>query len=515
MSSFLYIIAWVRNAYASSAVSRLLQGISARFRNLLSGSAAWDFIRKESLVTRAWEHSGTFRLTSWLLNFPSRILGVFYTKCREAFAESITVKFLTAVVDSLHILLGVFLALMVLIPHARWHNIYSVLAIVLLAVLYFLGTIIGRKTGFNLRAIDAVLFIFVICVILAEITSVLPGGSISTFIFYMTCFLLVLLMASLLTTRESLASVIELFLIGISASAVYGIWQAVVVGIPADPSLTDVALNEGLPGRLYSTMGNPNNYAEILVLTIPFFFAVIFNADSYVKKSAYFILALPSVAALLLTYSRSGWIAFAVSLFVYVFLKNRKMIPFVLLFGVLCIPLLPDTVYRRLMTIWNPQDSSAKYRVMILETIKPMFRDFWATGIGLGPAPFMRIYGRYYQFTKTTAPHSHNLFLQIWLETGIAGILSFVWFTGRLLKSGIKSIFNKSDLHVSNILMAAAASLCGVLVMGLAEHIWFYPRVMLVFWADVGIMLAGLGIINRVRGESYEAGYSCANEIDR
>ena len=47
-------------------------------------------------------------------------------------------------------------------------------------------------------------------------------------------------------------------------------WQVVTDAVAFDPSLTSIEQSEGLPGRIYSTMANPNNYSQILIMTLPF-----------------------------------------------------------------------------------------------------------------------------------------------------------------------------------------------------------------------------------------------------
>jgi O-antigen ligase len=111
----------------------------------------------------------------------------------------------------------------------------------------------------------------------------------------------------------------------------------------------------------------------------------------------------------------------------------------------------------------------------------------------------MKVCEGYYLFTKKVPPHAHNLFLQIWLEVGLAGIIAFVWFIVRMIKKCITNICIKADKYINNILVAGISSMTGVLLMGLSEYIWYYPRVMIVFWTVVAVMLAGLSIANTRR----------------
>ena len=56
----------------------------------------------------------------------------------------------------------------------------------------------------------------------------------------------------------------------------YAVIQS-IAGIETDAMLTDIANNKGMAGRAYSTVENPNNFAEIVVLLIPFIAALFFG----------------------------------------------------------------------------------------------------------------------------------------------------------------------------------------------------------------------------------------------
>jgi len=473
----------------------VLKEFSVWTRKLFAESAILNFIKKPDFFTRAWEESAIFGVFNWLLNFPGRLCRNVYLRLEGIFLCSLAFRLLKAALSRIGALMGLSLALMLIIPDSRWHNIYSTVLIVALAFAFFLKTIICESESFNLKALDFAMIVFAVSSLLAAVTSIFPVASFDYFVLYTACFLLVLLIVSSLKTGGELETFVELLLAGVFLTALYGIWQWKVVGVPVDPSLTDVRINKGMSGRITSTMGNPNVYGELLVLTMPFFWTAIINSRTLLKKALFAVLFVPVMVSLLLTGSRSAWISFAVSVLVFVFFKNKKLIPVMIILGILSIPLLPQPIYDRLMTLSNPNDSSASYRKAILETAMPMLRDYWVTGVGLGTDAFIAIYKRYMSFKLKTVAHTHNLYLQVWLEAGIVALISLIWFVLRLFKKCALSIFNRTDKYINNILIAGLASLAGILVMGLADHVWFYNRIMLIFWADVGVILAGLSII--------------------
>ena len=93
--------------------------------------------------------------------------------------------------------------------------------------------------------------------------------------------------------------------------------------------------------------------------------------------------------------------------------------------------------------------------------------------------------------------HAHNLYLQIWLETGLIGIVSYL----AAMLSGLKSAAKACKFHcpreVRLITIGAAAAVAGILVNCLADYLWNYPRVMVIFWFLFAILLSGVKLARR------------------
>jgi hypothetical protein len=352
---------------------------------------------------------------------------------------------------------------------------------------------VSGRTRVDLKAVDLMFVVFMLSTIMSVVCSLYPVESLRVLMFYITCFVFVFIMVNSIDSGDKLQSFIEILLTGVTLCGLYGVFQA-VEGVPVDPFLIDVKLNKGMPGRVFSTLDNPNNLAEVFVLMLPFYISTVLNAKTLYKKLIYVIFMLPPVLALGLTYARSCWGAFAIGIVIFVFLKNYRLIPLAAAAGLAAIPFLPQSIFHRLVTIIGLKDTTFIFRGLVYRSVIPVFRDFWVTGLGLGPAPFMSAYQRYFMFTDMITPtHSHNLFLEIWLEMGLVGIVAFLWLIFRTIKKSISVIYRRdSDKALNNILIAGIASITGILTVGLVEYVWFYPRIMLVFWFVFGIMLTAV-----------------------
>ena len=118
-----------------------------------------------------------------------------------------------------------------------------------------------------------------------------------------------------------------------------------------------------------------------------------------------------------------------------------------------------------------------------------MLKDYFLTGIGIGNDSFKLVYPAYALSGIETAPHSHNLYLQITVELGIFGLIVFM----ALLFVWMQSCFT---IHVNDkrsTRLIGAAIFCGiaaVLAQGMTDYIWYNYRVFLMFWLMIGLSAA-------------------------
>lgn len=479
-----------------SLIACILKKIGTFFKAIFSGSSIVNFVMRDGSIGRSYEGSLLFRIIDGLLNLPQRLLHPLYKKAEPVFQENFLFKWALFLLDRIHLLVAVFLFVVLIVPHQYFYNVYSTIAIVALLALYFMRTVVDGKTGFHTGAFNVFLVFFIACVVFAEVFSIMPHESLRFLAFYLTCFMLVLLLIGTIRSKRNMNEALAVVLVGMSLAGVYGVYQK-IIGVPVNPAWVDTTVNQGDLTRVWSFYYNPNNFAEIILLFLPFYFASAFNTTNILKKLAYLALAAPPFLSLILTQARSAWIAFVLAGFVYVFFKAKRLIPVFILLGIAAIPFLPQSIMHRIATITNPEDSSSQTRVQVWQTVLPILKDYWFTGLGLGNETLLRVSKNYYIFVdKGSIPsHSHNLYLQVWLETGFPGILAFLAFMLDLVKKSIKALYQKlRNVYINNILIAGLAALTGILAMGMVEYVWFYQRVMLFFWAVVGIMLAALNI---------------------
>jgi O-antigen ligase len=90
-----------------------------------------------------------------------------------------------------------------------------------------------------------------------------------------------------------------------------------------------------------------------------------------------------------------------------------------------------------------------------------------------------------------TSAICRNFYLEVWIEVGLLGVLSFVASLLWNIKRTAHAVRYSKDSTSRTLASAAAAALCGAMVCGLADYLWNYPRVMCIFWFVFAVTLAG------------------------
>jgi len=470
-------------------------------KNTIESSLILSYFRGPDKSQQSWSDSLLLRIIHLIVNFPGKLLKAIYNRWTNVFENSYAIKLLRLITDNIHVVIGFILFTYIVVPDHMWHNEYGAMMAMGLAALFFVKMMISRNSIIETPSIDYSIILFFVSVAMAAVTSIFPRESIKYLIHYLVAFTVLTIIISTIDTARQLDIMIKAIGAATFMTSLYGIYQWKIVGIAVDPSTTDLSLNPDLGGRVYSTMGNANVYGELLVLTVPFIISIIINEKALWKKAAWLISLAPVVLVLFKTGSRGAWIAMAGAVLVFVFFWNIKLIPVIIIAGLVAIPFLPSWISNRLMTIFSGKDSSIGYRSKILTSAGPMLRDYWTTGVGLGPGVFSTIFQRYKIFGLTNVAHSHLFYLQLWLETGIAGILTFILMILRMVRNAFEAMLNRKNPAVSNMMFAALAGIAGLMAIGFADHIWFYPRIMFLFWINIAVILTSVKLNRKNTGD--------------
>lgn len=490
--------------YEASGIHRFLRWVTAWWTRWFHGSALMRVSTREGVLPRAWRDSFICRLMDTLINLPVALLHWIYRKLKSVFDHSFFALLGFGIGEQVPAAIGWLMLGIMVVPYQHWDNMYSLTGFVFMVLLFLMGGMRNRGLRLDFKSVGPYAVIFTGAVFLGYLASYSSALSFRFLFFHVTCMLCVLVTVSSMERPDQLKRLAGFSAMALFVMGAYGVIQR-IQGVEINYSYFDPLVNEGMPGRVFAFYENPNAFAEVLALLIPLAVALLLCSKSLWGKLGALCACGVGVAAIGMTYGRASWIGLVVAMFVFVFFWNRKLIPALIVLGLMCVPLLPDTIFNRILSIFNLNDTSTSSRFPLYAAALEMIRERPVRGAGLG-TDAVRTAIKELNLYHGTAPfvHAHNLYLQIWLETGLIGVISYL----AAMVSGVKTAVKAAKLprcpqDVKLITIGAASAMVGILVNCLADYMWNYPRVMTIFWFVFAVMLSGIRVARKcAHGES-------------
>ncbi len=257
--------------------------------------------------------------------------------------------------------------------------------------------------------------------------------------------------------------------------------------------------------RVYSYLGNPNLLAGYLLPACALSVAAMFAWRGWFPKALGLTMTIVNSICLVLTFSRGGWIGFVALMFVFALLLlywlslrfspfwQRWAIPIgigslaaIFILAVATVPALRDRVGSIFL---GRRDSSNNFRMNVWAAVFDMIQDRPILGIGPGNNAFNRIYPLYMR-PRYTALSAYSVILEIAVETGIIGLTCFLWLLVVTLQQGWLQLRRLRNLGNSQgfWLIAAIASMIGLLAHGSVDTVWYRPQVNTLWWLMIAII---------------------------
>ncbi len=476
-------------AWGGSVCGRALEVLGRTARRWAGGSALCRFVRRPGVLVRSWPGSLACLVFTGILNLPCAFARWLYRVGKGVWDGSWCFRLVSAMGGASYVFLGLLMLVMLVVPHDYWNNLYGLIGAAAVCALFAVGSANRSRMRVEGERVGPYMLLYLICIGGALVNSLSTSLSMRFFAFHLTSFLLVLLVVSAVRTVDDLRVVLGLAVAGLAVAALYGCYQG-YVGVEIVASQQDLELNYGMPGRIYSFFDNPNNFAELIVMLLPLDVALLLGCKGWRGRFWSLVALVLGVVAIGLTYGRASWIGLVLAMVVFVALENWRLVPAMILLGLCAIPFLPETIYNRILTIGNLSDSSTAYRFYIFDDTFTLLKDYWYRGVGLGSDVMKQVFMGYPSMPDGSFPiHTHNNYLQMWGETGIVGLITYLGVILYGLKTGVKAFYRNTDRQVRHILAAAIGAFCGILVVSLAEYTWFYPRNMFTYWFLFGVIL--------------------------
>lgn len=316
--------------------------------------------------------------------------------------------------------------------------------------------------------------------------------------------LVFLLVIFFIRTKNDFAKIIYGLSIGAFLVSIIGLWQFFTGDVLPDGRIASLYIYDNV---LIPSGGLSNFIAmyltPIILLQIIFFLniandkSIVITAKSGlpagkqgIQRVLFIVLVIIELFTLYLSQSLGGFLGLVAGLSVIVFyklnwkeqvLKNiRTIVVFAALAFLLVVPQLNNPKLKNLLNFSGNGSSSA--RLQIWQASWLMIKDNSIDGIGLNN--FEKVYREYvpkvvFPPLEWMAPHSHNLYLSLWLETGIVGLASFLV----LMTAAIYGLAKENTVFSIAIL----AALVSILIHGFVDTPILKNDLAVVFWILAGL----------------------------
>lgn len=375
-----------------------------------------------------------------------------------------------------------------------------------LCVLCFFSFVIkaltAKKLTLKFDGMGFLIAAMIVMYLISAFNSYARAKSIQIFMIYAVFMAFYFVLINTVKTRKQLMNILRVFVISGFLVCIYGIMQY-VFGWNTNQAWMDEEMFEDIKMRIYSTLENPNVLGEYILLILPLSVAFIFTSKKIWTKLVYTVLSAVAFIALILTFSRGCWIGMFVSAAVFITFVCGKVWGLALIALPIIPAILPESIINRFMSIGDMKDSSTSYRVYIWLGTLAMIKDFWTIGIGMGTEAFTEVYP-FYSYSSIVAPHSHNMFLQILVESGVLGIGIFALIMFMFFKNMVTGyqIYKKGN-EISTMIVAISAACLGFLVQGMFDNCFYNYRVFMIFWMFTAF---GMSCVYAARNEKSSEG---------
>lgn len=284
-------------------------------------------------------------------------------------------------------------------------------------------------------------------------------------------------------------------IVSATAAALLGIFQFVFAAVSADTIFLPA-----LGASVHAGFADRTTFAYFLVVAFPFVFSSFIHAKKQYRLPVGF--AMVSVlAALVLTWVQSAWLAVMTILVVFFLLYERRVFPFVLVGGILtpvALAVLPNSVRGRLLDILRVDpgailvgNGAGGVASRIVSGAGSAF------GTGFSRVMFGLGYGGIEQICMlytATAPTAISGSLGFWqyrlLEGGVLGVLVPAAFLFLLCQNCFSLLRAATAKNVQISAITGVTLVAGVLVLSLFRYAWYDAAALLCFFIAAALITA-------------------------
>jgi O-antigen ligase len=238
-------------------------------------------------------------------------------------------------------------------------------------------------------------------------------------------------------------------------------------------------------------IGSPNVAGSFLGVVLPLILVFLRVPVSRPVKALAVASFSVGVIALVLTFSRGGWLAFATSILFLSVISMRRNIHNGRILMVLIVALAATAIPFH-GVIWSrltgTDAGAAASRIPLMQMAWNMIKDHPLTGVGINNFSVVLPHYAGPEFSGAWLALVHNEYLLVWSESGLGALVAFLVFLGVALYRGWK-LATTGDGPVAVVALGLTAAMVGMLPNMLVERFVDRPQVGLL-WLVAALLSA-------------------------
>jgi putative inorganic carbon (HCO3(-)) transporter len=273
---------------------------------------------------------------------------------------------------------------------------------------------------------------------------------------FATLVVIVLVLNQLVTTERALKHLLVAVYVSLAIPALVGAYQVVTKsGYHVSASFS----------RVRGTFDHPNPFSIYLTMLIVMGVALVLK----VQRRSVKLLLLGAIGVsgtfLLLTYTRSAWIATLAGLLVVAFYQGKRLVP-IMGFAVVLVVLLVPSVAERFSDLSTETTQSGAAGNSLVWRF-----EYWQQALELSENPIVGAGLRTVQASTDVSKEPHNDFIRVYVETGLIGLSAYLWFLVSLARSARRSIRNTRSPLEHAVAVGFAGCLAAFLLLSLVSNV--------------------------------------------
>jgi putative inorganic carbon (hco3(-)) transporter len=215
-------------------------------------------------------------------------------------------------------------------------------------------------------------------------------------------------------------------------------------------------------------------------------------------KAGFWGLLLLSGYCLMYSFSREAYAGILVGLLFLGLLRQRRVLVALACFLLSWQAFVPVSVQERVLMTYDKNgqqlDSSAQDRVLLWDDAMNLFRSNPIIGAGFDTYRWQHRVGEY---TDT-----HNYFLKVMVETGVVGLLLFLFLLAKASRMGLMLFSSARDPFLKSLGLGFSLLMACVFVVNFFGDRWLYIEVNGFLWVLLACVVRGQAIEDQKRQEA-------------